>query len=260
MTDVRPPHRQQPWSEEPVPEQSRQSQPWQAGPPPGWSQPPAGMGTPPPGWTPPPPPRPPSNSAAVVALVLGIVALVLSVIPIINQMGIIAGILGVVFGLVGIILGAKRHYRLVMAIIATVLCIAGTVMSIVIMNSFVSAVDQAFAPVTNSAAPSSSGGTAAPPVYTLKVTGSASRANVNFSADGSSGSAESVAVPFEKVLAGAAGTSFHSASITAMTPIGTSGDVTCTITDQTGAVLNTKTATSQGGQFGSAMVMCNAFG
>jgi hypothetical protein len=48
-------------------------------------------------------------------------------------------------------------------------------------------------------------------------------------------------------------------SISANTPMGSKGDITCRITDETGAVLAEQTASSQGGEYGSAMVNCSAF-
>lgn len=47
-------------------------------------------------------------------------------------------------------------------------------------------------------------------------------------------------------------------NLSAFTPPGDPGDLTCTILDQDGHVLGTQTAASQGGQFGSASVHCTS--
>jgi hypothetical protein len=83
---------------------------------------------------------------------------------------------------------------------------------------------------------------------------------MEWSVDGSSGSADqSTKVPWTKTMT-AGSESFHSVTLSANTYPGTPGDLTCTITDQTGKVLDTKSAASHGGQFGSADVMCSASG
>lgn len=105
------------------------------------------------------------------------------------------------------------------------------------------------------------GETAATPIppsnYKLSLTGSAKSANINWSYGGSSGS-DRTGVPWEKKVSvdnsnGMAGT----VSISGVTDSGAAGDLTCTITDtDTGAVLKTQTAQSDGGDYGYASVSC----
>jgi hypothetical protein len=105
----------------------------------------------------------------------------------------------------------------------------------------------------------SSDAPATPPTYTLSITGSAKKTSVIWGVDGSSGSADqSTKVPWTKTMT--ASDSYHYASLSANTYPGTPGNLTCTITDQTGRVLDTKSAASQGGEYGSAQVMCSASG
>jgi hypothetical protein len=203
------------------------------------------------------------------ALVLGIVTLGLSPLPFLNQAGILVGFVGAGLGIAAVIIGLRRRVRIVMSAIAVALSVLGLILAFVFTQSFVNSLNNIGS--TTSAAPAtparsvggseSSEAPAAPPTYTLSITGSAKKTSVNWNVDGSSGSAgQSTKVPWTKTMTAGSGQSFHYASVSANTYPGTPGDLTCTITDQTGKVFDTKSAASQGGEFGSADVMCSASG
>jgi hypothetical protein len=78
------------------------------------------------------------SGLAITALVLGIIAVVLCWIPVINIVAIILGIIGAVFGIIGIF-KSKR----VMSIIGAGLSLVAIIGSIVVMATFVDAVDEA---------------------------------------------------------------------------------------------------------------------
>ncbi|MDL5155379.1 hypothetical protein [Actinomycetospora termitidis] len=216
------------------------------------------------GWGGPQPPQP-KNSLAMPTLILGIVTLGLSPLPFLNQAGILVGIVGAGLGIAAVVIGVRRRIRLVMAAIGLALSVLGVISAIAFTEAFVNDLNNIGSSVSSGpAVPAQSvGGTeesAAVTSYTLSITGSASKTSVNWSVDGSSGSAgQSTKVPWTKVMT-VGSDSWHSASLSAYTYPGTSGDLTCTITDQAGRVLDTKSASSQGGDYGSASVNCNAFG
>ena len=203
------------------------------------------------------------------ALILGIITLGLSPLPFLNQAGILVGFVGAGLAIAALIIGVRRRVRVVMSAIALALSVLGLILAFVFTQSFVNSLNHIGS--STSAAPAtpaqsvggsdSSEAPAAPPVYTLSITGSAKKASLNWSVDGSSGSADqSTKVPWTKTMTAGSGESFHSVTLSANTYPGTPGDLTCTITDQTGKVLDTKSAASQGGEFGSADVMCSASG
>lgn len=217
-------------------------------------------------FAPPTAPQQPTNSLAMPALILGIITLCLSPLPILNQAGILVGLVGTGFAVAALIIGLRRRVRIVMATIALGLSILGLIASFAFTQSFVNSLNSigSTPPAAQSAPAQAAGGTedttaeapAAPPTFTLSVTGSAKKSSMMWSVDGSSGSADqSTKVPWTKVITGS-GQSYHSVSLSANTYPGTPGDLTCTITDQTGRVLDTKTAESQGGAYGSASVSC----
>jgi hypothetical protein len=277
MTDTRQPHEQQPYpGSEQQPTFNTAGYQTPAGMPPGGYHPYSGPQPSPYGqwspqqqgqWNPQQPPQP-KNSLAMPALILGIITLGLSPLPILNQAGILVGFVGAGLGIAALIIGLRRRVRVVMAAIALALSILGLISAFAFTQSFVNRLNNIGS--STSAAPArpaqSVGGTdssdtpAAPPTYTFSITGSAKKTSVNWSVDGSSGSAgQSTKVPWTKTMT-AGSDSFHYASLSANTYPGTPGDLTCTITDQTGRVLDTESAESQGGQFGSAMVSCSASG
>lgn len=207
----------------------------------------------------------PTNSLAMPALILGIVTLALSPLPILNQAGILVGFVGAGLGVAALIIGLRRRVKRVMASIALGLSVLGMVAAFAFTQSFVNSLNSIGSTTpAGSSAPAqavgggggTSSGPAVPPTYTLTVTGSANTSSMMWSVDGSSGSADqSTNVPWTKVITGS-GQSFHFVSLSANTYPGTPGDLTCTITDQTGRVLDTKAAQSQGGDYGSASVSC----
>lgn len=91
--------------------------------------------------------------------------------------------------------------------------------------------------------------------YTFRLQGTAKHATVTYSLNGSSAGGVDVGVPWSKDMASGAD-SYTSTSLSAYTPIGSSGGLTCSILDETGSVIATQTAESQGGQYGYAMVSC----
>ncbi|MDL5160199.1 hypothetical protein [Actinomycetospora termitidis] len=94
--------------------------------------------------------------------------------------------------------------------------------------------------------------------YELKITGSAKRATVYYGVAGSSGGGDAVGVPWSKRMSDSTG-GYSSATLSATTDMGTKGNLTCSIVDtDSGAVLDTKTAESQGGSYGYASVSCSA--
>lgn len=275
VTDIRQPHEQQPtWQPHPSSEQQSPgftgaSYQAPAGMPPGgYNHPYSGPQPSPYGQWHPQQPAEPKNALAMPALILGIIPLGLSPLPVLNQAGILVGFVGVGLGIAALVVGLRRHVRVVMAAIAVALSVLGLISAFAFTQSFVNRLNNIGS--TTSAAPAtpaqsvggsaSSDAPATPPTYTLSITGSARKTSVNWSVDGSSGSAdESTKVPWTKTMT-AGSDSFHSASLSTDTYPGTPGDLTCTITDQTGRVLDTKSAASQGGEFGSAQVMCSASG
>lgn len=287
MTDIRQPHEQQPaWQPYTGSDQQQNSdsvgQQAPAGMPPGGYNPYGGPQSLPHGqwipqqqgqWAPPQAPQP-KNALAMPALILGIITLGLSPLPILNQAGILVGFVGAGLAIAALIIGLRRRVRVVMAAIALGLSVLGLISAFAFTQSFVNSLNNIGS--TTSAAPASpaapavpaqsvggsesSDAPATPPTYTLSITGSAKKTSVSWSVDGSSGSAgQSTKVPWTKTMA-AGSNSYHYASLSANTYPGTPGDLTCTITDQTGQVLDTKSAASQGGDFGSAMVSCSASG
>lgn len=208
----------------------------------------------------------PKNGLATAALILGIVTVGLSPLPILNQAGILVGVVGVGLGIAGVIVGLRRRVRVVMSSIGLGLSILGIVAACAFTQSFVNSIGStaSSSPSTPArsvgesepSAETSNTSSAAAPTYTLTITGSAKKSSMMWSVDGSSGSADqSTKVPWKKVVTGG-GQSFHSVSLSAYTYPGTPGDLTCTITDQTGHVVDTKTAQSDGGSYGSASVNC----
>jgi hypothetical protein len=204
---------------------------------------------------------PPQNGLAVATLVLGIVTLCLSPMPFLNQLGIMVGLVGIALSVPALIIGVRRQHRVVMASIGLVLCIAGIAASGYFTEQFVRGFNDAVNSGNTGGVSAPAGGSesvsAGPRQLTFKLTGTARRADVNFSMDGSSGSEDSVSVPWTKTLTSTRDDGF--ASLSAHTPMGSRGDISCQITDETGAVLAEQTAASQGGQYGSAMVNCSAF-
>ncbi|MEJ2862547.1 hypothetical protein [Actinomycetospora flava] len=204
----------------------------------------------------------------MATLILGIITLGLSPLPILNQAGILVGLVGIGLGLVALIIGLRRRVRVIMSAVGVALSILGLISAFAFTQSFVNSLNTigsngSAGPATPAQAvggSESSEAPAAPPTYTLSISGSARSTSVTWSVDGSSGSAgQSTRVPWTKTMT-AGSDSFHSVTLSAYTYPGTPGDLTCTITDQSGRVLDTKSAASQGGQFGSASVMCSAFG
>jgi hypothetical protein len=198
-------------------------------------------------------------------LILGIITVCLSPLPFLNQAGILVGIIGVGLGIAALVMGISRQVRVIMAAIGLGLSIFGIIAAMAFTESFVRSLDSIGSPSASgpAVAAQSVGGneeSVAVTSYTLSITGSAAKSAINWSVDGSSGSADdSTKVPWKKVMT-VGSDSWHSASLSAYTYPGTSGDLTCTITDQTGKVLDTQSAASQGGDYGSASVNCNAFG
>lgn len=204
-------------------------------------------------------------------LILGIITIGLSPLPFLNQADILVGFVGAGLAIAALIVGLRRRVRVVMAAIALALSVLGLISAFAFTQSFVNSLNNIGS--TTSAAPAappvpaqsmggreSSDAPATPPTDTLSITGSAKKTSVSWSVDGSSGSAgQSTKVPWTKTMTPGSGT-YHYASLSANTYPGTPGDLTCTITDQTGRVVDTKSAASQGGDYGSAMVSCSASG
>jgi hypothetical protein len=210
----------------------------------------------------PPPQPPPSNGLAMTALILGIITIGLSPLPILNQAGILVGLVGVALAVPALIIGARRGVRGAMATIGLVLSIVGLVSAFAFTNYYVGEIDRAFAPLTQQPNISESGGigpTASqapgPQTFTFRLSGTATRATVTYSLDGSSAGGVEVTVPWSTEMT-TTNTGFNSASLSAHTDMGSTGNLTCTILDQTGAVLAQQTAESQGGRYGSASVNC----
>ncbi len=122
----------------------------------------------------------------------------------------------------------------------------------------VSSVTASTAPAgaTGPSASGAGGGSGGVSRYTLRLTGTAKAANVTLEVDGSSGSVNQASLPWSRDVDANPGSEFHLAQLSAFTPAGDPGNLTCTILDQDGHLLGTQTATSQGGQFGSASVHC----
>jgi hypothetical protein len=218
------------------------------------------------GWNPLPPP-PPRNPLAIAALVVGIVTLVMSPVPFLNWLGILVGVVGTGLGVAALVVGLRHRVRVVMAAIALALSVLGVISAIGFTVALAHSLEaarstssaSAAAPVPSVSSDGSSSAPAAAPTYTLSITGSAKKSSVSWGVDGSSGSAdESTPIPWTRTMTGSGSDSYHYASLSAYTYPGTPGDLTCTITDQTGRVLDTKSAESQGGEYGSAQVMCSA--
>lgn len=113
--------------------------------------------------------------------------------------------------------------------------------------------------VSEEEAAAQDGGTAVAPeptTLTLSVEGTATRATVQFSAGGSSGGGDEVDIPFTRQLTVQPDNRYS--TLTASSPFGATGDLTCSITDDLGNVLDSQTAASQGGSYGSASVSCSA--
>jgi hypothetical protein len=215
------------------------------------------------GWN--PPPAPPRNPLAIAALVVGIVTLVMSPVPFLNWLGILVGVVGIGLGIAALVIGLRHRVRVVMAAVALALSVLGVISAVGFTVAFAHSLEAARSTSSASAPARSLGGSAdsstpvAAPTYTLSITGSAKKSSVNWGVDGSSGSAdESTPIPWTRTMAGSGSDSYHYATLSASTYPGTPGDLTCTITDQTGRVLDTKSAESQGGEYGSAQVMCSA--
>ncbi|MCD2190830.1 hypothetical protein [Actinomycetospora soli] len=282
MTDTRQPFEQQPAGGSAAPHQPMYGQGYAApagtggygypqgphGQPQGqWAPPHQGPWVPPQqgGWGPPPQPPQPRNSLAMPALILGIITLGLSPLPFLNQAGILVGIIGAGLGIAALVIGVRRHVRVVMAAVGLALSVLGIISAVAFTEAFVNSLNSIGSSSTSGpAVPAQSvGGTeesAAVTSYTLSITGSAAKSSISWSVDGSSGSAgQSTKVPWTKVMT-VGSESFHTATVSAYTYPGTDGDLTCTITDQTGRVLDTKSAASQGGDYGSASVNCSAYG
>ena len=201
------------------------------------------------------------------ALIVGIITLGLSPLPFLNQAGILVGFVGAGLGIAALIVGLRRRVRVVISAIALALSVLGLILAFVFTQSFVNSLNRIGS--TTSAAPATPGQSvggsdstpAAAPTYTLSITGSAKKSSIQGGVDGSSGSTDqSTPIPWTKTMTAGSGESFHSVTLSANTYPGTAGDLTCTITDQSGKVLDTKSAASQGGEFGSADVMCSASG
>ena len=228
----------------------------------GQQQPPG----PPPTWGPQQPyggrpPQAPTNSWALVALVLGIITVALSPIPILNQAGILVGFVAVGLSIPAIVIGLRGRVRVVMAFIAAGLAVLGLILSFVFTDMFVKSINQIGSPLDSStsggvAVTTSTDAPAAAKTFTLKVEGTAKRATVYYSVNGSSGGGDKVSVPWTNTQDDKE--DFGYATVSANTDMGQSGSVSCSITDETGKVLDQKTATSQGGSFGSANVNCSA--
>lgn len=135
----------------------------------------------------PPSSPPPSNGWAMAALIVGIVCIGLSPLPVLNQAGILVGFVGVGLAVPAIVIGLRRQIRKVMSFVALGLSILGLVSSFAFTDYYVRQIDAAFAPVTSGTtsssgpvAPLSSPTPAAPVVWTLEATSSATRASVTW--------------------------------------------------------------------------------
>ncbi|MHC1562528.1 serine/threonine-protein kinase [Actinomycetospora sp. C-140] len=168
--------------------------------------------------------------------------------------------------------GSPRHrpLRLVLTAAAAVLLIAVGASAALLLRA-----PQDIATTPNAAAPpngvptttqttaapagssSPAAGASAPVRYIFRLSGTARAATINWGADGSMGSATEAPLPWSRDLDTNQGASYHFATLAAFTPGGDPGDLTCTILDQTGRVISTQTAASQGGPYGSATVNCS---
>lgn len=218
--------------------------------------PPAGVGG--------PPGAEPRNGLAMPALILGIITLALSPLPFLNQAGILVGLVGAGLGIAALVIGLRRGVRVVLAGVGLGLSILGLISSFWFTSQFVDSLNQISSGVsgasgTSGAVSGSSAGEAAPAAQkvTFSLSGTAKRARINYSYDGSSGGGQEVSVPWTKEMTSTGSSPY--ASLSAYTDMGSKGTLTCTITAEDGTVLSTKTATSQGGDFGSANVNCSAF-
>lgn len=216
----------------------------------------------------------PRNGLGITALCLGIVGILFGLVPFTGFIAFGLGAIGVILGLVGFSRARKRvatnPKMAVAGIVLSVGALALGVWGMVIVFTGLNQLSQDLSqPYTSTPPPAASPAVtnadsespSAAPSYQLKVEGTAKAAMISWSANGSSGSVDSVKVPWAKTITGEQGSSFQSFTVSAFTPYGDSGDLTCTIVDtKSGEVVSTKSAANGGGDSGSAMVSCDVMG
>lgn len=211
-------------------------------------------------YSPPPvPAQNPSNALATAGFVVALVGAIIAFIPFVGLVSWAISPIGLILAAVGLLLSFRRQGA------GRGLAIAGVVLGVVgliICGVWTSAISHAASSVATPAAAAPAAGSAGVPAagssaaaastYTYKVTG-AGQASVTYTGKGGQVAQSTNTLPWSKTVARDQYLSFGSVTASVM---GSSGALSCSITDETGKVIATNT--SDGGQF--ATVSCNSNG